>query len=179
MQISFLGFSFSIDNPALVRVLILACLVPIVGELLFHSFGNELHWENIPAHTVVEAWGFFAGIILAVLLILLRRYNSAYEHHLWIVSGLLVMSILDGFHAASIPSNTFVWLRSIATLGGGIFFCMVWLPVQLTSRVRDRWIVGATSAGAVLLGAASMAWLGHQWFRSCWRKEILAQQLLL
>jgi signal transduction histidine kinase len=158
MQISFPGFSFSIDNPALVRVLILVCSVPIVGELLFHSLGNELHWENIPVHAVVEAWGFFAGLILAALLILLRRYNSAYEHHLWIVSGLLVMSILDGFHAASMPGKTFVWLHSLATLGGGIFFCMVWLPAPLTSRIRDRWIFGAASAGAVFLGAAGMAW---------------------
>jgi signal transduction histidine kinase len=158
MQISFLGLSFFIGNPTLAKVLALLCLFPIVSELLLYSLGNEVHWVNIPVHNVVEAWGFFAGFILAVLLILLRQYNNGYENHLWIASGLLVMGILDGFHAVIMPGNTFVWLRSIATLGGGIFFCMVWLPVQLTNRIRDRWIVGATSVGAVFLGAASLAW---------------------
>ncbi len=158
MQISFLGFSFSIDNPPLIRTLILVCAVSIVGELFFHLFGKELHWEHIPLHTVVEGGGVFAGLVLAVFLILLRRYNSAYEHHQWIISGLLFMSILDGLHATSVPNNIFIWLPSIATLGGGIFFCMVWLPTSPTSRIRERWIIGAPIAVAVFLGAASMAW---------------------
>jgi signal transduction histidine kinase len=159
MPVSSPGFGFTLDSSVLVKVLILVCALPIAGELLFHLLGNELlYWENIPVHAVVEALGLFAGLILAALLILLRRYNSAYVHHLWIVGGLLFMGILDGFHAASMPSKTFVWLHSIATLGGGMFFCMVWLPASLTSRMRDKWVFAGASAGAVALGAASMAW---------------------
>lgn len=158
MQIRFPGFGLANDNHTLAKVLMAACLVPIVGELLIHTLGHQLRWENVPAHAVVEALGFFAGLIMAALLILLRRYNSAYTYHLRTASGLLVMGILDGFHAASLPSQTFVWLHSIATLGGGVFFCLVWLPVPVISPSRDKWIFGVTSAGAVLLGAASMAW---------------------
>ena len=158
MQVSFLGFRFSTDSSALFRVLILACSVPIVGEVLLHLLGNDLRWENVPVHAVVEALGFFAGLILAILLILLRCYNSAYEYHLWTASGLIVMGILDGFHSTSMPGETFVWLHSIATLGGGVFFCMVWLPASVTSRIRSNWLIGASAAGAVSLGAASMAW---------------------
>ena len=146
------------ERTTLVKVLVLACAIPIVGELLTHLLGYDVRWVNIPVHAVVEALGLFAGVILAALLILLRRYNSAYAYHLWTASGLVVMGILDGFHAASMPSQTFVWFHSVATLGGGIFFCMVWLPTPVTNWIRDRWIVGVTFAGAVFLGVACMAW---------------------
>src|SRR5262249_27627068 len=107
-----------------------------------------------PLHAVVEAVGASAGLTLAVLLLLLRRYRDD-THYLWTACALTGMGTLDLFHAAVGPGVAFVWLRSIATLVGGTLFTLVWLPER--ARRGARFLPAVVLCCATLTGVLSVA----------------------
>ncbi len=53
---------------------------------------------------------------------------------------MLTMGTSDGFHAALNPGIEFVWLNSTATLAGGIFMSMVWLPERFVQIRVSKWL---------------------------------------
>src|SRR5215472_14541511 len=113
--------------------LLVSGILPVAGSLLARRFLTAGRWDHGPLHAVVESMGAFAGVTLAGLLLLLRRYKREFAHHLWTACALLGMGILDGMHASVMPGPAFpafVWLRSWATLLGGALFALVWLPAR-------------------------------------------------
>ncbi len=97
---------------------------------------GDLRFENYPMHAVVEVGGAAIGVLVAAILILQLRQQRGPGHAVWITAALLAMSTLDGVHGVLAPGQSFVFLHSAATLGGGILFSLSWLPRQPSPRVR-------------------------------------------
>lgn len=114
-------------------------------------------YVNIPLHSAVEVFGSYAAINTAIVLLLLHGRRPTASQTVWVPCGLLGMGILDVMHGAVAPGNTFVWLHSLATLVGGFFFVLSWLP-RASGASRQRYGYPLTVVVAVLLlGVYSLA----------------------
>jgi two-component system sensor histidine kinase/response regulator len=142
---------------AILGTFLLSAGLPLAGSLLARRCYAEMRWDHGPLHAVVEAMGAFAGMTLAGLLLLLRRYRRAFDHHLWTACALLGMSILDGMHASVMPGEAFVWLRSLATLIGGGLFALVWLPLRFADGRLARLLPGFVLVAVTLMGVLVIA----------------------
>lgn len=115
------------------RNLFLVLFGLISASLIFcvMVFGQEilpdLLWVHEPFHSAVEAFGSFIALLMAVILLSRRRQEVSSKYH-FIALGFLAMGILDGFHSLTNPGQSFVFLRSLASLLGGIFFMFTWFP---------------------------------------------------
>jgi methyl-accepting chemotaxis protein len=90
-------------------------------------------WEQLAVHATVESVGGFVGLLIA--LFLLQREQDEYSGELVLVAtGLLSMGILDILHGMTYPGQAFVFLRSAASLVGGFWFALIWLPRPMTSQ---------------------------------------------
>ena len=138
-----------------VKVLFLGGVVPIVGFIACPLLLPDWKGLQAPLHSTIEAIGLFAGVSLAVLLILLQkpRQDTSY---FWIASALMSMGILDGFHGAVVPSDTFVWLHGMATLVGGLLFAMIWLSVITPNSRGNPVIPVAVTITVAILGILSV-----------------------
>lgn len=121
-----------------VTVLLLGIILPVAGSVFVHMVLPGRNWIQVPLHSAVEALGALAALSLAVFSLLLWKYRKEYAPSIWIACALIGMGILDGFHSSVSPGNSFVWLRSTATLIGGFLFALVWLPERIArSRAAD------------------------------------------
>lgn len=112
---------------------------------------------NIPLHSTFEVFGSYAAIMTAIIILLLQNRRSSASQSVWVACGLLGMGILDIFHGAVAPGNVFVWLHSVATLVGGAFFALLWLPGEGLQRVRSYVYPLIVAFLALGLGAYSVA----------------------
>ncbi|MFA9391093.1 MAG: methyl-accepting chemotaxis protein [Prolixibacteraceae bacterium] len=134
--------------------------IGLVAPILMFIFSKLLlaQWAgiNIPVHAVFEALGFFASIVLAIILIQKIESKENTFFFVAIGSGLFAIGILDGFHALTSPGNTFVWLHSMAMLLGGFIFSLI-LFSKNRKPIQKKWkwpvIVSIIS---VLIGVYSM-----------------------
>ena len=106
-------------------------VLPVAGSILCIIFISSWSWQNLLIHTAVEALGGFIALLIAVIILEMRSRNQIEPVHFWTSCALLGMGTLDFFHSCVPPGITFVWLHSTATLVGGIFFAMTWLPQQI------------------------------------------------
>ena len=113
-------------------------------------------WVHAPFHSAIEAFGTVAAVTLGAITLMMRSYRGSSARVVWVACGLIVMGILDGFHAAVHPGNSFVWLHSTATFAGGLFFALAWLPDPLLSPSAARILPASTAVAAGLLGAISI-----------------------
>ncbi|HEY7159333.1 MAG TPA: histidine kinase dimerization/phospho-acceptor domain-containing protein, partial [Gemmataceae bacterium] len=134
-----------------------SAVVPVASSLLARRLFAARQWNHQPLHAVVEGMGAFAGLTLAGLLLLLRRYQRQRAHYLWIACALFGMGVLDGMHASVMPGRAFVWLRSTATLGGGVLFALVWLPPRLARSRAAALLPLVVLVAATLFGVLSIA----------------------
>ncbi len=114
----------------LVKSIGLGIFLPIAGSLLFYFFDPHWRWPHEHFHVVIESLGGFIALSVAGLLYFLNDADSGEKHHFWIGCGLISMGLLDIFHAAVPPGNSFVWFHSLATFFGGLFFALVWIDHQ-------------------------------------------------
>ncbi|MBM3889262.1 MAG: hypothetical protein FJ388_09070, partial [Verrucomicrobia bacterium] len=112
--------------------IVLGAVLPLAGSVAAHFWMADQRWDNLAFHASVEAVGAFAALSLAVLILVLQRQQREAAYRVWIACGLASMGVLDAFHGSVGPGSTFVWLRSLGTLAGGLFFALVWLPESAT-----------------------------------------------
>ncbi len=141
---------------ALLGVLFAGVVLPLLGSELAHWFLPQQHWPHTPLHAVVEGVGAFAGLTLAGLLLVLRRYKENTGHLLWIACALIGMAILDGCHASVMPGNSFVWLRSSSTLVGGFLCALIWLPERASRAKLAATLPAAVLVAVTLFGVLSI-----------------------
>ena len=142
--------------------LLLGIVLIVVVSVLVDLFLPTQTWESVPFHSTVEALGALAALAMAAFLLLLRKNNRDLTHYTWLAAGLIGMGILEGFHASVLPGYGFVWLRSMASLVGGLLFALVWLPDRLA---RSRWadaLPWGVALAAATFGVHSVA------FREAW-----------
>jgi PAS domain S-box-containing protein len=134
---------------AVCLTLLVGGLLPVAGSAVAHLCLGDRRWQHEPFHAVIETMGTFAGFTLAVLLLVLRKYRADFTHHLWTAFALIGMGVLNTLHASVMPGTAFVWLQATATLVGGCFLALVWLPVG-----ASRWR-GATRFTLLVLVASA------------------------
>jgi len=140
---------FSLGAAAIV---LLGLGLPVLVHFLASSGVPGQRWEHLPLHVLVEGAGSIIAVALGLLLYTLERHGEVPVYHRWTACALLGMGVLDGFHALSGPGDSFIWLRSTATLAGGFLFAMVWL----TERAAPLWMPRVVTSAAMLLGLLSL-----------------------
>ncbi len=108
-------------------------------------------FQDTSVHSAMEAAGAIAAILTAVFL-LLKEQEAAGRNTLFIALGFLAMGLFDGFHAACLPGNRFVFLHSMAMLTGGAFFAFACVPRLEGFERHKGLLVLAVSAGAIAFG---------------------------
>ncbi len=132
----------------------ISLLLPVCGSLICRLLVADFRFSHLPIHSLVESLGGLMAVAIAAMLIAERTRRDDAVHFVWMASALIGMGVLDLYHAAVLPGNSFVWLHSTATFVGGFFFALVWLPSR-TMSVRFAsglpWVVLVV---AVVLGGA-------------------------
>jgi len=142
-------------KPGVMMITAVGLGVPVLGSLLCGLVLPAGAWINPMAHTVMEAAGSVMAVWLGWALLSRRMAVEEVPYRLWCACGLIGMGVLDGFHAVGDPGETFVWLRSVASLVGGALFALVWLPDRWAASKPARWLPWIVLTGAVALGAGS------------------------
>ncbi len=142
-----------------------AATILIGGGLVAAAWMMYLFWggvklEYAPFHAAVEALGALSAILTAG--ILLERSSARLGGRVFLLAvAFLVMGILDGFHAVTIPGHGFVLLHSTAVLAGGFWFALVWLPPVVSDPGPDvswkRWLPWAIAGAAVVFAVWAIA----------------------
>lgn len=148
--------------PGLAWIITIGILIPLLGSLTSNYIFPDTLWIQIPIHSVVESLGSIAALLMAILLLLLRS-NTIDNNisNLWICSGLISMGLFDGFHAATSPGNTFVWLHSLATFTGGTFFAMSWF--RWNGPEPEKSNIWLWSLGAITFLVGILSFSFHQY----------------
>ncbi len=121
--------------------------VPILIDIYLKSLWPDLHWRNAPFHSAMETMGALIAIFMASILLLKQKKGNGGKIYL-LSLGFLSMGILDGFHAISKPGESFVLLHSLASLIGGFWFVVIWVPSfteYLSKKNSIPWIVALGS----------------------------------
>ncbi len=136
--------------------IILVGLVLILSSTLITEFLPDWRWAHHPFHAVIEGLGAFIAIVVATMILSLLYYDRLSPTYAWVASALAGMGILDGFHAGTHAGQEFVWLHSTATLVGGVFFMLVWLPDQITESLRAKTLPLFVGVAATVFGLLSL-----------------------
>jgi methyl-accepting chemotaxis protein len=131
-------------------------LVMAVTLFLIYTFVPEWRWDNEPVHSSMEAIGSIAAVMLALFLLQWEAEEHNGELTL-VATGLICMGLLDGIHGLTHPGVSFVFLHSVASLVGGFWFALTWLPRATTSTLfgRQHWLPITAAIGTILLGGAA------------------------
>ena len=140
----------------LLTTILPSAVLPVAVALLLHQWLDSSRWANEPLHSLVEAVGSFAAILLALFIMIMRRSNQLRPAYIWVATTLMGMGLLDGFHASVAPGQTFVWLHSVATLLGGVTFALVALPDRISVLPRLQAAPAVMATASVVLGLGSL-----------------------
>ncbi len=125
--------------------------LPIVGSGVLSVVAPSWRLAAVPFHSVVEAVGGFIAITLAILLRLRLDSGERRCPDVWVGAALAAMGVLDIAHAAVEPGQSFVWLHSVATFAGGLFFAGTLLPMRWARSGRLDLLPLFTGVAALLL----------------------------
>ena len=117
----------------LLITLVFTVIVPILlGTILNNYFPSK--FISIPLHSLLETSGGIIAILISMSFYIKYSKNLVLTHFNYMSIALLVMGIIDIFHASVMPGKLFVWLHSSAVFFGGILFISVWLKEKLVSK---------------------------------------------
>jgi signal transduction histidine kinase len=120
----------------------------IVASMIFHFvlllLGNTLlmnwQWKEEAAHTAIEISGSVIALFVALFLLYYQRFGRGTHYNIPIAMALIVMGIMDGFHAVVGIGDTFVWLHSIATFLGGFLLALIYIPERCFTFKSQLWL---------------------------------------
>jgi hypothetical protein len=115
-------------------------ILPVIGSFIAHELFHDVKFTHYNVHAIIELSGASLAILIVAAL-LLNNYSEqkdSLNHNIIIIIGcaLLSMAVFDIFHAISPVGNNFVWLHSLATFFGGLFFASVILLKYLPPDFR-------------------------------------------
>lgn len=138
-------------------------LLSAVGILLTLSVSSVenlwpgLHLNHAALHAVFETLGCMLALGIAAFLLMCRSERDKW-HTVWLACSILVMGIIDAFHASMMPCNEFVFLRSVSQLTGGVCIALIWLPERVTQTKLVNMLPKILAAAAGLFGAMSFVY---------------------
>lgn len=133
-------------------------VVVVVGTVLGLTWmlccvAQDWRMANEPLHSAMETTGGIVAVIMAVFM--LQRESDPYGGRLVAVAlGFLAMGILGVAHAIPHAGQSFVFLRSAASLFGGLGFVHVCLPERfLLCAIPRKLLLASLVAGVSILVA--------------------------
>src|SRR5690348_7799698 len=110
-------------------VVLLACIMPsMIGWAAYVLFGSARHPQE-PLHEFVELSGSWIALAVAMLVWLRAEREQWSSHLIWVAAALTGMGLMDAAHGLAPFGVAWSWLRHGATIMGGSFFALVWLPL--------------------------------------------------
>jgi signal transduction histidine kinase len=133
-------------------MLIYGSIGALSASMALHALRPDWRWHQEPLHSTMEAVGGLASVAMAIVLFQ-RRNDARRPIFRALAVGFLGMGILELFHAVVEPGNSFVLLRNMASLVGGIGFSAAWLSVVgRQERAVVGWLPWMLTTGAVAFG---------------------------
>ena len=132
------------SSRALVFVIAVGLGLPVVGSAAIAQIAPEALWDHTPFHSLVEGVGGTIALLLAGLLVNRIKVRDLHTSDSWAAAALCTMGLFDLVHAAVMPGQSFVWLHSMATAWGGLFF-----GLMVFGRAPRRLPHAALAAAAV------------------------------
>jgi PAS domain S-box-containing protein len=114
---------------------------------------TDFSFSHLPVHSLVESLGGLMAVAIAAILVAEQARREDVDHFVWMASALIGMGVLDLYHAAVLPGNSFVWLHSTATFVGGSLFALVWVSIRTKSRRFASWLPMVVLIAAIVFGA--------------------------
>ncbi len=114
----------------------------------------RLRLNHAALHAVLETLGCMLALGIAGFL-LMRKGEKDKRHTVWLACSILVMGIIDAFHASMMPCNEFACLRCVSQLIGGVCIALIWLPERVTRTRPVNILPMILATGAGLFGAMS------------------------
>lgn len=131
---------FSKIQLGLIVIIVLSVVVHVLSLVLGSTIFADFKWVSEPYHTAFEILGSFIALVVAKSLLNLEKINKGTQYNIQFAGALFIMGILDGFHSLFHAGNTFVWLHSIATFLGGLFFMAIFIPIGRFNKIKPYWI---------------------------------------
>lgn len=131
---------------------VVAVTIAHAAGALFGLDAGAAVWAHEPLHALAESTGAVIGLAVAVAVLLTHKLGFAPGRSIPLAYGLITMSVLDLLHAASHVGEQFVWLHTLATIGGGAMFAIVLLPDRVVTR--RNW-PGFVCCALVVFGVAT------------------------
>jgi len=127
--------------------------------LVFSDFLISANWASCPFHSTIETFGGIASILIALVLYQ-QSLAGSQDLFFMVATGFACMGLLDTFHAMSEPGEAFVFLHSAASLTGGFFFALTWLPSKAIRSYasKQRWIAGIAILLSFSIGIRAMVY---------------------
>lgn len=133
-------------------LIVLSVALHFVSYWLGTTYLADARWPHERVHSVLEILGAFIAFFVAYLLITLQRIKGGTSFNIQIASALICMGVFDLAHAVVEPGLLFVWLHSLATFLGGVFFITVYMPSRWFERFGDLWPVYAAIFSLAVVG---------------------------
>jgi len=121
----------------IITLLTFGVFLPAALFLQSHIFFPEFRLVHHNVHTAIEAVGVPIAFFLAWTILAMVKNNKTIAYRLWPAIAMIMMGVLDAFHASVPPGDTFVWLHSASKLAGGFFFALVWIPNRYTEKIPE------------------------------------------
>jgi len=143
------------------RSLLLAAALATGGIFLALSISSvanllpKFQIKDEVLHAVFETLSCILALGIAGFL-LMRQGERNNGYMLWLACSVLVMGLLDAFHASMTLSNESVCLRSTAQLIGGLCIALIWLPERLTHIQLAKALPKILAMAAGLFGLISL-----------------------
>jgi two-component system, sensor histidine kinase and response regulator len=135
---------------------LLSLVLPILGMAIAGLLFPDFLLIHLPLHAVVEGAGGLVALAVAAVLLAEMGHKTDKSHYPCMAAGLTSMGVLDLFHAASAPGNHFVWLHSIATCAGGVFFGLLWVSPRVSRFCHNVRFPAVVAIVAIVVSVGSI-----------------------
>ena len=120
----------------------------LIVSVMLRILSSTWRWQQEPLHSSMEAIGGLAAITMGI--VLFQRTDAIGVRLYPVAGGFLGMGLLEVLHAVAQPVNAFIFLRSMASLVGGIGFALILLPPSREAPQKANlmaWTVTVASLG--------------------------------
>jgi len=115
----------------------LAIIPMLLGGIIFY-FLPTFHWNYQLFHVLLEGGGALIAFTLALFVTTMIKQQRLAINYIWLIACFISMGILDLAHSQTPPGQAFVWLHSSATLIGGFFAALIWLPERISKKFAHK-----------------------------------------
>lgn len=124
-------------------VMLLLIAVTVINSVKPHIFWEHFEYVNYPLHSTMEAIGALSALLMGLMSIRLLTEARSYRYEI-LSLGFLAMGSWDLFHSFLLAGKGFVLMHSLALLGGGIFFSLVfinWSEFLEKNKIKIKYLL--------------------------------------